>query len=118
MIRFTVALAIIMLVALAGCKAPMCSLVKQGITQLEKELAEDTADVPEFDEVLEPILKKSDILDDAKEIWDRIPDEQKMEAGLAALRFINENWCGVETKLSALEKQEALLLLLEGYARK
>jgi hypothetical protein len=96
----------------------MCKLVQIGIDKINDELSQ--GDVAYTTYVI-PAAQKIDAkvnIDDLKEIWDKIPTEDKLKAALAALTFINEKYCGATSEVTTETVYTNLENILKKFAAK
>ncbi len=110
-------------VFLAGCSifpnqvvhTGICKLIEVGITTCENKIGNEAGI---FESALKPVILKVDmenIIDNVQEIWDNIPNEQKYEAALKVLQYLNEVYCGEEPKVSDLKIEAQIMNILKQY---
>lgn len=114
----------ILAVSVQGCakvQPGFCALVQAGLAYVDGQIQSGSEpDAQEFQERIAPVLAAkgmSDLLDQAKEIWDSIPTEQKLKAAKQVLEYLDGAYCktGGEPGKAAdpTAEAEVLHILLE-----
>lgn len=117
----------ILAVSVQGCakvQPGFCALVKAGLAYVDGQLQSGSEpDAQEFQERIAPVLKAkgmSDLLDQAKEIWDSIPTEQKLKAAKQVLEYLDGAYCkagGEPVKEADAAVEAEVLHILMSYAK-
>lgn len=118
--------AMLIIFGCAKVQPGFCALVQAGLAYVDGQLQSGSEpDEEEFQERIAPVLRAKgmeDLLDQAKQVWDSIPTEQKLKAAKQLLEYLDGAYCKAGDEQAggaagAAEKAEVLHILL-GYTKK